>query len=283
MEVVTGVDRIRSIVAAAKAKGRVVGVVPTMGFFHRGHLELMRVAREECDLVVVTLFVNPAQFGPGEDLDDYPRDFENDRRLADEAGVDYLFSPPREEMYPEGFCTAVKVEGLSSVMCGESRPCHFGGVATVVATLFNTVPAQRAYFGEKDAQQLVIIRRMAKDLDFPVEIVGVPTVREPDGLAMSSRNAYLSEEERKAASVLHSALQVAARLIDEGEASAFRIEDAMREVVEREPLVRLEYISICDNIYLSPLQELSGEVLVALAARLGKARLIDNMLFRVNW
>jgi len=271
----------RDLVERTRAAGRLVGLVPTMGFFHEGHLELMRRARTECGVVVVTLFVNPTQFGPSEDYDAYPRDFERDSALAEAVGVDYLFSLEAEEMYPEGFQTTVSVKELSEVMCGEDRPGHFDGVATVVAKLFNIIPAHRAYFGQKDAQQLLVIRRMARDLNFPIEIIAVPTVRE-DGLAMSSRNSYLSPEERLAATVLYRSLEAAASLIESGENSTGVIREEMEQVISTEPLVNLEYVTICDNIYLQPLSELSGEVLLALAARVGRARLIDNMVFDVE-
>jgi pantoate--beta-alanine ligase len=282
VEVVKEVDSIREIVERARAADRLVGLVPTMGFFHDGHLELMRRARAECDVVVVSLFVNPTQFGPAEDYEAYPRDFERDNALAESVGVDYLFTPDVEQMYPEGFQTSVSVEEISKVMCGAGRPGHFDGVAVVVAKLFNIVPANRAYFGQKDAQQLLVIRRMAKDLDFLIEIVAVPTVREEDGLAMSSRNSYLSPEERLAAAVLYRSLEAAVSLVESGERTAMVIREEMEKVMATEPLVNLEYIAICDNIYLRPLSELSGVVLVALGARIGRARLIDNVVFNVE-
>ena len=282
MEIVKEKAQIRKIVQEASATGRTVGLVPTMGFFHQGHLELMRRARADCDLVVVTLFVNPTQFTPGEDFADYPRDFERDREMAESVGVDYIFNPEVDEMYPEGFSTHVEVEGLSDILCGAIRPGHFRGVATVVAKLFNIVPAKRAYFGQKDAQQLAVIKRMAADLDFPLEVIGVATVREEDGLAMSSRNTYLGEQDRADALVLSRALSVAAGMIDAGERSAAAVSKAMQGVFNALPSVNLEYIAICDNIYLRPLSELHGEVLIAVAARVGKARLIDNMLFEVE-
>ena len=282
MEVVRDIEGMRDLVERTRAAGRLVGLVPTMGFFHEGHLELMRRARTECGVVVVTLFVNPTQFGPSEDYDAYPRDFERDSALAEAVGVDYLFSPEAGEMYPEGFQTTVSVKELSEVMCGEDRPGHFDGVATVVAKLFNIIPAHRAYFGQKDAQQLLVIRRMARDLNFPIEIIAVPTVREEDGLAMSSRNSYLSPEERLAATVLYRSLEAAASLIESGENSTGVIREEMEQVISTEPLVNLEYVTICDNIYLQPLSELSGEVLLALAARVGRARLIDNIVFDVE-
>ena len=282
MEVIKKKDKMRGLVDEAKARGDTVGLVPTMGFFHEGHLELMRRARAECDVVVVTLFVNPTQFGPGEDLDAYPRDFELDRALAEGVGVDYIFAPEVEEMYPEGAATFVEVEELHRVMCGRTRPGHFRGVATIVSKLFNIVPAHRAYFGQKDAQQLVIIRKMAADLDFPIEIIPVPTVRESDGVAMSSRNTYLEPEEREQAIALHRSLEAARLLVEQGQRQAGKIRSAMENLISTFPLVNLEYISICDNIFLRPLEELSGEVLVAVAARIGRARLIDNMVLKIE-
>ncbi len=282
MEVISEKDEMRGIVERAKAGGLTVGLVPTMGYFHEGHLELMRRARAECDLVVVTLFVNPTQFAPGEDLEAYPRDFERDRGLAEGVGVDYVFAPEADEMYPAGSSTRVEVEGLSGVMCGRARPTHFSGVATVVCKLFNIIPAQKAYFGQKDAQQVAVVRRMAADLDFPVSIVPVPTVREPDGLAMSSRNVYMEPDEREQAVALSESLAAARELVESGERDAGAVAAAMRDVFARYPAVELEYISICDNIFLRPLDELEGQVLVAVAARVGRARLIDNMLLDVK-
>ena len=282
MKVIESVSDMRAEVERHRAEGRSVGLVPTMGFFHEGHLELIRRAAGECDVVVVSLFVNPTQFGEGEDFEDYPKDFERDVRLAEGAGADCIFAPPSGAMYPPGFATHVEVEGLSDVLCGRERPGHFRGVATVVAKLFNIVPADRAYFGQKDAQQLVIVRRMAADLDFRVDVVAVPTVRETDGLAMSSRNTYLLPEERAAATVLYRSLEEARRLITSGEKSPAAVRSSMERVIAGEPLVELEYIAICDNIYLKPLSEISGEAVIAIAARVGGARLIDNVLFEVK-
>jgi pantoate--beta-alanine ligase len=282
MKVVKSKDEMRRIVETAKADGRTVGIVPTMGFFHEGHLELMRHARDGCDMVVVTLFVNPRQFGSGEDLGSYPRDFERDRSLAEAEGVDYIFAPEVEEMYREGSSTFVDVQDLSGVMCGCSRPGHFAGVATVVAKLFNVISAQKAYFGQKDAQQLAIIKRMAADLDFPLEIIPVPTVREDDGLAMSSRNTYLKPQERTQAVALFRSLDKAKEMIESGERDAATVSAAMKDVFSGYPLVELEYISICDNIFLRPLEELAGSVLIAVAARVGRAKLIDNMVFDLD-
>lgn len=273
---------IRDITLDARSAGKVVGLVPTMGYFHEGHLELMRRAAAECDVVVVSLFVNPTQFGPGEDFEAYPRDLERDSSMAASVGVDYIFCPDSREMYPDGHDTLVEVEGLSGVMCGACRPGHFRGVATVVAKLFNIVPAQRAYFGRKDAQQLAVIRRMVADLDFDVRVVGVETVREPDGLAMSSRNIYLDAADRVRARALSRSLSRAGEMIKSGERDAAAIDSAVRETLSAEGGIDIEYVAICDNIYLQPLSELRGEVLVAVAARIGKARLIDNMIFDVE-
>lgn len=281
MKVIRTRSEMRRIVKEAQAAGRTVGLVPTMGFFHEGHLELMRRA-SECDVVVVSLFVNPTQFGEGEDLSDYPRDFERDCEMAENVGVDYIFAPEPEEMYPEGFATGITVEKMSDMMCGAFRPGHFSGVATVVAKLFNIMPADRAYFGRKDAQQLAIIKAMARDLDFDMEIIGVPTVREDDGLAMSSRNTYLDAEEREAATVLHRALESAVAMVENGERDPEVLRSVVSATIESEPLAHLEYVDICDNIYLRPTAELEGEILIALAVRIGRARLIDNVILRIE-
>jgi pantoate--beta-alanine ligase len=281
LKVIRTKEEMRRTVMQARADGRTVGLVPTMGFFHEGHLELMRRA-SECDVVVVSLFVNPTQFGEGEDFTDYPRDFDRDCAMAESVGVEYIFAPEPAEMYPEGFTTHVEVEKMSDVMCGAFRPGHFSGVATVVAKLFNIMPADRAYFGQKDAQQLAVIRAMARDLDFYIRIVGVPTVREEDGLAMSSRNTYLDADERAAATVLHRALERASALVEQGERDPEQVRRAVVDIVGSEPLARLEYVDICDNIYLRPTAELKGEILVALAVRIGRARLIDNVILRIE-
>ncbi len=255
-----------------------VGFVPTMGYLHEGHLSLARRAREECASVVVSIFVNPTQFAPTEDLDAYPRDLERDLRLLEEIGVDLVWTPTPEVMYPEGFQTWVTVEELTQVLEGASRPTHFRGVTTVVAKLFNGVQPQKAYFGQKDAQQAVVIQRMVKDLNFPVEIIVCPIVREPDGLAMSSRNTYLNPDERQAATVLYRSLTAAAEAFAAGERDADRLRAIVRDMVDAEPLADLEYISCA---HPETLQELDGEVeraLLSMAVRVGKTRLIDNFL-----
>jgi pantoate--beta-alanine ligase len=274
-------DELRSALAPARAAGRSIGLVPTMGFLHEGHLSLLRAAREECEVVVMSLFVNPAQFGVGEDLDRYPRDEERDARLAAEAGVDLVYAPSLGEVYPQGFATRVEVDGLTEVLegdPGQRGPGHFRGVTTVVAKLFNTVQPDIAYFGQKDAQQLAVIRRMARDLDFPVRIEGLPTVREPDGLAMSSRNAYLGPEERERALALSRALRTAESRAREGSLEA-GIEAARGEL--KAAGIEPEYLEARDPDDLAPVAELNGKpVLVAVAARVGGARLIDNVLIR---
>ncbi|HEX6227980.1 MAG TPA: pantoate--beta-alanine ligase, partial [Solirubrobacterales bacterium] len=255
--------------------------VPTMGSLHEGHLSLLRAARAECDVVVMSLFVNPAQFAPGEDFDRYPRDEESDLRLAAEAGVDIVYAPPVEEVYPDGFATQVEVSGLTEVLCGDPRrrgPGHFCGVTTVVAKLFNSVAPDVAYFGQKDAQQVAVIRRMVRDLDFDLRIEALPIVREPDGLAMSSRNAYLDPDDRARATALLRALRAVERTAAESSLSAGL--EAGRRVLE-EAGIEPEYLEARDSESLEPVAEPSGRpVLVAVAARVGRARLIDNILIR---
>jgi pantoate--beta-alanine ligase len=280
MRTVETVDDMRKASLSVRAEGRRIGLVPTMGAFHEGHLSLMQSARAENDLVVVSLFVNPTQFGPEEDLDRYPRTLGRDIELAQGEGVDILFLPHVEEIYPEGYCTQITVKGLSERLCGESRPGHFQGVATVVAKLFNITLPHRAYFGLKDYQQSVVIRRMAQDLNFDLDIVTLPTVREPDGLAMSSRNAYLSEEEHQAALCLKESLDLAAHQIREGERSADPIRGSIRERIGREKLARIDYVSVSDPNTLNEISTISGEVLIALAVKIGETRLIDNLLVR---
>jgi pantoate--beta-alanine ligase len=273
---------LRAVCADAHHGGRLVGLVPTMGYLHEGHRSLMRAARAETDLVVVTIFVNPLQFGPGEDLDRYPRDIEGDVATCEEEGVDVLFVPSVDEMYPQPPLTTVHVDRLTEAMCGLSRPTHFDGVTTVVAKLFSIAGPCHAYFGRKDAQQLAVVRRMASDLNLPVQVVGCPLVREPDGLALSSRNAYLSAEERTAALVLSRALRSAADVVVAGERDAAKLRDVVRATVATEPLVELEYADVRDAHELTELTHLDGDVLVALAARVGKTRLIDNVVLAVD-
>lgn len=283
MIVVEHPAELRAHLDAARAKGDTVGFVPTMGAFHEGHRSLMRVARASSGVVVVSLFVNPLQFGPAEDLDRYPRDLAGDRAAARAEGVDILFTPTGDEMYPGGPpLTTIHVAGLSDGLCGAVRPGHFDGVATVVAKLFSLVGPCTAYFGRKDAQQLAIVRRLAADLSMPVEVVGCPLVREPDGLAMSSRNRNLSPAEREAAVVIHRGLRCGADLVLGGERDAGRLRRVVANVLTTEELVRLEYAEVVDASTLAPLERVEGEVLVAVAARVGDVRLIDNMTVRVD-
>lgn len=278
MEVLTTVQEVRGYVKACRSQGKSIGLVPTMGFFHEGHLSLMRAARRECDVVVVSLFVNPTQFGPHEDYDRYPRDLERDRVMAQEVGVDLLFVPTVEEMYPPGYATYVEVERLTDIMCGRSRPGHFRGVATVVTKLFNIVQPDRAYFGQKDAQQALVIKRMVRDLNMPVDIRVMPIVREEDGLAMSSRNVYLSPEERQSALVLIRSLRRAEEMVRDGERSADRIKEAIRETIGSEQRARIDYVEVVDAEELKPLETIQGKALAAVAVFIGNARLIDNVI-----
>jgi pantoate--beta-alanine ligase len=280
---ITGVAEMRAFCEDARAAGRSVGLVPTMGFFHAGHRSLMRAARAATDVVVVTLFVNPTQFGPNEDLAAYPRDIDGDRAVAEAEGVDVMFVPTVDEMYPDGPpLTRVHVDRLTADLCGASRPVHFDGVTTVVTKLFAIVGRSTAFFGRKDFQQLAVIRRMTRDLDLPVEVRGCPLVREPDGIAMSSRNAYLQPEEREAARVLSSSLAAAAEAATAGERRARALEQLVRDRVAAAPLVTLEYADVRDATTLEPLDEVRGSVVLALAAAVGRARLIDNVVLTVD-
>lgn len=276
MRIIRSPREMQEAVLALRREGRRVGLVPTMGYLHEGHLSLVRIARRHADVVVVSIFVNPTQFGPNEDLAKYPRDFDRDERLCGEENVDIVFYPPAAEMYPKDHSTWVVEQKLSSHLCGVSRPGHFRGVCTVVAKLFNLVLPDVAVFGEKDAQQLRIIERMARDLDFPVRIVRGPTVREPDGLAMSSRNAYLSPEERRQALCLRRALDRAESLCRGGERDAAKLKAAMHAVLAESPLARADYLEIVDDSTLEAVYAVDRPCLVALAVFLGKTRLIDN-------
>jgi pantoate--beta-alanine ligase len=277
------IAELRSACDRARADGLRVGLVPTMGFLHEGHCSLMRAAREACDFVVVTIFVNPLQFGAGEDLDRYPRDLSGDLAQCGREGVDVVFAPPVAEMYPSGApFTTVHVEGLTADLCGAARPTHFDGVATVVTKLFAIAGACTAFFGRKDAQQLAVIARLVEDLNLPVRVVGCPIVREPDGLARSSRNAYLSNEERRAALVLSRALRAAADAAVAGARDADALVDLIRGVVATEPAVGLEYVELRSAHELAPVVTIDGEVLLALAARVGTTRLIDNVSLTVR-
>lgn len=278
MRVCHSIDEMRAASRNARRGGKRLGLVPTMGALHEGHLSLVRAAREQCDQVAASIFVNPLQFGPSEDLAKYPRNFDRDRELLAREGVDFVFAPGVDEMYPAGAVTYVTVEGLSDKLCGRSRPGHFRGVTTVVAKLFNIVEPDRAYFGQKDAAQSTIIRRMVRDLNVPVEIVVCPIVREPDGLAMSSRNAYLDPPQRQAALVLHRSLMAVQERFDQGERKVMTLIEAGRQPFAQDPTVRLDYFEMVDPETLDPVVDLSRGALVAVAAFVGKARLIDNIV-----
>jgi len=278
MQVATTIEEIRRCVAQARAGGQRVGLVPTMGALHVGHVSLMEAAAARCESVVVSLFVNPTQFGPGEDYDAYPKPFEKDIEICEKHGVAAVFAPGPEEMYPRENLTWVGVEKLTESLCGRSRPIHFRGVTTVCTKLFNIVGPDMAFFGQKDAQQAIVIQRMAADLNMPLEIVVCPTVREPDGLAVSSRNRYLSPQQRRDATALYRALEKCRELIDAGAADADEIREQMRAILAPIPDLEVEYISFVDAESLQELQRVQGRVLIALAARLGPARLIDNIL-----
>jgi len=259
-------------------RGQTIAFVPTMGFFHEGHLELMRIGKARADQTIISIFVNPIQFGPNEDFEDYPRDTEGDLAKASKIGVNLAFLPPVAEIYPEGFQTKVSVTGITRFLCGASRPGHFDGVTTVVAKLFHITKPHYAIFGQKDFQQLTVIKRMAADLNMDIEIVGVPTYREPDGLAMSSRNSYLSPEERGSALSLKRSLDLAARMVAEGENNSRTLYEAVKETILSHPHTEIDYIHFCDPVTLEEVEILPGECLLALAVKVGKTRLIDNCL-----
>jgi pantoate--beta-alanine ligase len=278
VKICTTIAEMRAACRAACQDQRRLGFVPTMGALHAGHISLVRAARKQCDVVAVSIFVNPTQFGPKEDFSKYPRTFESDRELLAAEGVDIVFAPSTEEMYPPGATTFVTVEGLSEKLCGRSRPGHFRGVTTVVSKLFNIVAPHIAFFGQKDSAQAVIIRRMVRDLGFNVEIVVCPIVREPDGLALSSRNAYLDPQQRKQATVLYRSLMQVKTLADRGERDSARLVAAALDVFKEEPEVRLDYFEIVDRETLDPIANTSKGALVAVAAFVGTTRLIDNMV-----
>ena len=279
MIIVNTVNEVREQVKAWKAQGLKVGFVPTMGYLHEGHESLIKKASEENDRVVVSIFVNPIQFGPKEDLASYPRDLDRDSKVCEIAGANLIFHPENEEMYHEDFCTFVDMNGLTKELCGKSRPIHFRGVCTVVNKLFNIVSPHKAYFGQKDAQQLAVIKRMVRDLNIDVEIVGCPIVREEDGLSKSSRNTYLSTEERQAATILNKSLVKAKELIALGERNADKVIKTIEEIIALEPLAKIDYIQIVDSLSIEPVEVLEKSVLVAIAVFIGKTRLIDNFTF----
>jgi len=279
MELIEKTDVMLQRAEKLRLAGQKIGVVPTMGFLHEGHLSLIRQAKAQCDVVITTIFVNPTQFAPTEDLANYPRDLGRDLALAAAAGADIVFHPAPGEMYPPNFVTWVTVDELTQTLCGASRPTHFRGVTTVVAKLFNITKPHVAVFGQKDAQQALVIRRMVRDLNFDLKIVVAPIVREPDGLALSSRNVYLTASEREQAVVLSQALEHAREMLTAGERQAERIEQAIRQQIQTKPLAQIDYVAIVSAENLQPVAAVAGEILVAVAVKFGRTRLIDNLLF----
>ena len=282
MKIVTKIIDVKKELKEVRSQGKTIGFVPTMGFLHEGHLSLVRESLQSTDVTVVSIFINPAQFGPKEDFKEYPRDLERDSELLEKEGVDYLFVPDKKEIYPEGYETYIEVLNLQDKLCGRSRPGHFRGVNTVVLKLFNIICPDISFFGQKDAQQAVILKRMVQDLDLDVRIEVLPIIREKDGLALSSRNACLGQEERKAALVLSKSLKEAQSMIEKGERDSVEIVNRMREMINNEPLVKIDYIEIVDMVKLNPIARMEKEVLVALAAYIGRGRLIDNTILRVE-
>lgn len=277
MKIVGTVKEVREQVKEWKKQGLSVGFVPTMGYLHEGHKSLMDAARKGNDKVVVSIFVNPMQFGPTEDLATYPRDLDHDAALCESAGVDLIFHPEAEEMYEKDFCSFVDMTGLTEGLCGKTRPIHFRGVCTVVNKLFNIVTPDHAYFGQKDGQQLAVIKRMVRDLNMDIEIVGCPIVREEDGLAKSSRNTYLSSEERKAALILSKTVALGKELA-KTEKGANKVVEAMKKNIETEPLAKIDYVEAVDALSMAPVEKLEGTCMLAMAVYIGKTRLIDNTL-----
>ena len=277
MTVATKISEVRQQVKDWKRNGLTVGLVPTMGYLHEGHARLIITSVEHCDKTVVSVFLNPTQFAPNEDLESYPRDFDNDKKLCEEMGADLVFHPEVSEMYDEDSSTFVEIlSDMPKQLCGKTRPIHFRGVCTVVSKLFNIVTPDKAFFGEKDAQQLAIIRKMVKDMSYGIEIIGCPIVRESDGLAKSSRNTYLSDEERKAALCLSKAVNLGKEIIANGEKNAETVLSKMKELINAEPLAKIDYVEAVDGVTMNPVKEIKENTLVAMAVYIGKTRLIDN-------
>lgn len=281
MRFIEHISDVKAVIRTQKRSGKTIGLVPTMGYLHEGHLSLARMSKQDNDLTIMSLFVNPAQFGPNEDFDKYPRDLDGDAQKAESAGVDIIFTPAVSEIYPDGYNTLVEVSGITERMCGKSRPGHFKGVTTIVNKLFNIVEPDKAYFGQKDAQQAAVIRKMAKDLNMHVEIITCPIVREKDGLAMSSRNVYLNSEERKASLILSTTLFQAVEKIKAGERNKDRIYKHIVSSISSEKLADIDYVEIVDADTLQDINAIKGRVLVALAVKFGKTRLIDNVVVEV--
>lgn len=281
MKVINNINELRDLVREWKKEGLTIGFVPTMGYLHEGHEILIKRASKENDKSIVSIFVNPTQFAPNEDLESYPRDLEKDKELCNRNNVDIIFNPTPEEMYCDDFVTFVNMNGLTEGLCGKSRPTHFRGVCTVVTKLFNIVKADRAYFGEKDAQQLAVIKRLVRDLNIDIEIIGCPIVREEDGLAKSSRNVYLSKDERAAAIVLNRALKEAHRLINNGERNSCIIKKFIEDIISNEELAKVDYVEVVDALNLKKVDIIERDTLIAIAVYIGKTRLIDNFTFKI--
>jgi pantoate--beta-alanine ligase len=281
MIIINNIKDIKNIISENKKQGKTIGFVPTMGFLHQGHLSLIKTAKKENDFVIVSIFVNPTQFGVGEDFEAYPRDLDNDSMLSESAGADVIFFPSISEMYPGNYQTFVEVTEITNNLCGKSRPTHFRGVTTVVNKLFNIVEPHRAYFGQKDAQQVAVIQKMVVDLNMNIEIIPCPIVREADGLAMSSRNTYLSPEQRNAALILSKSLFKVKDMINEGCIDAIQIKETITKMINKEPLAAIDYVEIVDSLSLNSISTIKGKVLIALAVKIGRTRLIDNILMEV--
>lgn len=281
MNILTTIDEVRTQIKAWRKEGLSIGFVPTMGFLHEGHMSLMKQARMENDKVVASIFVNPMQFGPTEDLEAYPRDLERDAAMCEEVGVDLIFHPEPSEMYKDSFCSFVDMTGVTDALCGKSRPVHFRGVCTVVSKLFHIVTPDRAYFGQKDAQQVAVIQRMVTDLNMDVEIIPCPIVREEDGLAKSSRNTYLSAEERKAALILSQAIFMGQKMVTDGERDGKVLAKAIADKIASEPMARIDYVEVVDALTMQAVDTLEGTVLTAVAVYIGKTRLIDNFMITI--
>ncbi|MCT4545312.1 MAG: pantoate--beta-alanine ligase [Vallitalea sp.] len=282
MKVFNTIKEMRELLDTHRSNGKSIGLVPTMGYLHEGHISLLNKSVSENDITVLSIYVNPTQFGPTEDLDSYPRDIENDKRLAENAGVDIVFIPSDSIMYLENHFTYVNVNNLTANLCGSSRPTHFQGVTTIVTKLFNIIQPKKAYFGQKDAQQALVINRMVKDLNIPVEIITCPIIREKDGLAMSSRNKYLNQEERGQATILFQSLQMAKNIIIDGERSADIVKSSIQQSINSKSLAKIDYISIVSENTLEDIDKIEGNTLIALAVRFGNTRLIDNLRMEVN-
>lgn len=282
METVKTVQQMMALAKEWHKQGKRVGLVPTMGYLHQGHLSLAKTARKDCDIVVMSIFVNPTQFGPNEDYDSYPRDLSHDQELAASAGVDYIFAPQPSDMYPNGYSTFVNVEGVTESLCGARRPGHFRGVATVISKLFHIIQPERAYFGQKDGQQVAVLRRMVKDLNIPVDLIAVPIVREEDGLALSSRNVYLTPEQRQQAVVLFQGLTKAKALFAGGERQADHLTKAVMDQIQTASLANIDYVQLVDGETMAPILQVEKTAMLAVAVYFGNTRLIDNVLLEIN-